>query len=777
MIAPVSFAQLLRRLPTMTTKDEVDQAAADFCYVNTRTNRKALAAALLDAPRRQMFVIPHYGRFLATLHPFFPDIGEAVVDELSRDFGWLARKRFKGLLDARLKNARYIAELTKFRVAPLHVSFRCARTLLEQFHVQNIEVLCALLDGCGRFLRTQPQTASRVESLLEILIRKRRVLNLDDRTMLLIENTCSACQPHRAREAAPAKFRTPYERYIRKLVYEDLTDGTVDAVCQRLRRLPWGDGTGDDAQRVRHALVCCFAKVWKLRHATIRPAAAALAALRRLHPWFGVSVVDAVVENIKLGLERNTFEHSQRRIAEALYMGEMFRYGAVGANDVLDLVRLFLGFGHREPLPLPGRSCELDPSSSYFRIRLICTLLLACWPQINSVGTQQALAGIAQHLQMYILAKDQPLPVDIDYNVDSLFETVFAGTMRFESWDQAAQVAAMAAQRPMQPTSGTQPAGVDAGQATPCSLPVPASPAQPLASGEIHAARGGAADTSSVREEANSEGCREPGPEDGSISGAGSTESDGNDASAEHAVVDYDAEMYEARRQREALEALIDREEEESLEREFNKLMLESSDVRRAEHTNKLDVGIPMSLMGRSLVLQPAAPAEHAAGGGQAAGDGESGGGSDAIRFSLLTGKKQRPVIHEVDIPAESRMAQSLRQQEELAMREKAHLKRIVLDYERREANEERRLYERELAARRAGAFPGGSGGGGGDGTLAGGSAAARPIVPGATFVSRPSPAASRRRQRVTAVAVQRDQQQQQQRRAGAHPGIPDRFL
>ncbi|KAJ2789901.1 mRNA decay protein, partial [Coemansia guatemalensis] len=222
-LAPVSFADLRRRLPTLMTKDEVDQAAVDFCYVNNRNNRKALINVLVEAPRRQMFVIPLYSRFIATLHPYFPDIGEGVVEELTRDFGWLVRKRFKGLLDTRLKNVRYIAELTKFKVAPLHVSFRCAKVLLDQFHIQNIEVLCTLLDGCGRYLRAQPQTAARIVSLLEILMRKRRTLNLDDRAMLLIENACNACQLRRSRIVRPAKYRTPYERYIRKLMYEDLS--------------------------------------------------------------------------------------------------------------------------------------------------------------------------------------------------------------------------------------------------------------------------------------------------------------------------------------------------------------------------------------------------------------------------------------------------------------------------------------------------------------------------------------------------------------------------
>ncbi|KAJ2779089.1 mRNA decay protein [Coemansia javaensis] len=733
MTAPATFAQIVRRLPTLTTKDQADQAAVDFCYVNTRANRRALVSVLLDAPRRQTFVIPLYSRFLATLHPYFPEIGDGVVEELMRDFAWLARKRFKGLLDARLKNARYIAELTKFGVAPLYVSFRCAKVLLDQFGTQSIEVLCALLGACGRFLRAQPQTAGRVAALLEVLVRKRRATNLDDRTLLLIENACAACQLRRAREARPTKYRTPYERYIRKLVYEDLAPGTAGAVCQRLRRLPWSaGGGGDDPQRVRRALVGCFAKVWKIKHANIPLMAQMLAALGQLHPWFRVAVVDAVMESIKLGLERNMFEHSQRRIAEASYVGEMLRCGVIGTGDALGLVHLVLAFGHRAPVPLPGCGCELDPPSSYFRIRLVCALLLAAGPCVRAPAAHRALADLSLHVQMYILAKDQPLPVDIDYNVDSLFESGFAEATRYGTWDEAAR-AAVAAAHPTRPVAASI-AAVLAELAA-------AGPVIPLTPEPLLLAESGTSPGSDVPGDAGA-----PDAVDGEAAEEDEEEED----------EDEDEDEEAQRQQQAALEALLEQEEEDALEREFNRLMLESTDTRRGEHGGKLDVAVPMSLIGRALSLR-------SDGADANSGTDSAASGGEAIRFSLLTGKKQRTVVHSVDIPTESQIAKNLLQQEEAAMREKAQLKRIVLDYERRSAEEEVRQYERELASRRAAAAAAAAAaaGGGATATMAQASdtgpapAPRRAAVPGATFVGRRArPAAAPRA-----------------------PGIPDRFL
>ncbi|KAJ2507831.1 mRNA decay protein, partial [Coemansia sp. RSA 2049] len=84
-IAPTSFATVLQRLTTLTSKDDADKAAISFCYVNTRANREELVRALVDIRRQQLHVIPYYARFITVLHRYFPEIGEGVVDELRRE--------------------------------------------------------------------------------------------------------------------------------------------------------------------------------------------------------------------------------------------------------------------------------------------------------------------------------------------------------------------------------------------------------------------------------------------------------------------------------------------------------------------------------------------------------------------------------------------------------------------------------------------------------------------------------------------------------------------
>ncbi|KAJ1768510.1 mRNA decay protein [Coemansia sp. RSA 1813] len=741
-IAPMSFATVLQSLSAFTSKDDVDRAAIAFCYVNTRANRELLVRALVDIRRQQIYIIPYYARFIAVLNKYFPEIGESVVEELMRESNWLAKQRFKNLMDVRLKNVKYIAELTKFKVAPLYVAYRCAKNMLEQFHVYNIEVLCALLEGCGRFLLAQPMTASRISSLLDILIRKRRVLNLDERSSLLIENAYYACMPHQRRKDVAPKLRTPYEMYIRKLMYEDLSRATAGFVCQKLRKLPWSMARGDDPQRIGHALVSCFSKIWKIKYANMYIVAMLLGTLGRTYPWFRVAVVDAVMERIKLGLDQNLFSRNQRRIAEARYIGEMLTYMVVDLKEVTGLLYLMLRHGHSEPHPYPGRRSDVDSTTDYFRIRLVCMLLTTCGKYLNSCNAdnKRELAKYAVYLQLYILAKDQPLPVDISYAIDSLFESVFASAVRYETWSEAAQAMAAIIQagEPQNNNGSEQQVSANHVQILPRN------------DEQAVALRGDAPATASLESSTivNAANISSIASDNEESSGGSGDEAEEDAAAELERIRAEEEEMEEARRQTEALEELLDLEEEDILEREFNKLVLDSSEMRKTERaSSKFDVGIPMDLMGRSSAAHRISLATNLNAVGEANPDSysrqEPRGSEDedtesedynAIRFSLLTGKRQRPVVRDVDIPLESQIARNLRQQEEVAMREKEHLKRFVLSYQRREAEEELR-YEQELAMRQAS-------------RIAAASAPRTPVVPGATFANRTAQTPYSRRRR-----------------------------
>ena len=71
-------------------------------------------------------------------------------------------------LEARLRNARYIAELTKFRLAPVGTFFSLLKGLLDDFSGHNVDAAAALVETAGRFLFCQLEAQTRISNMLDV---------------------------------------------------------------------------------------------------------------------------------------------------------------------------------------------------------------------------------------------------------------------------------------------------------------------------------------------------------------------------------------------------------------------------------------------------------------------------------------------------------------------------------------------------------------------------------------------------------------------------------
>ena len=171
------------------------------------------------------------------------------------------------------------------------------------------------------------------------MMRKKAALHLDQRLSLMIENAYYASNPP-DRPATSAKERSPIELYLRKLLYKDLTVNNTDAVLRQIRKFNW-----DDAD-TRKLLKKLFFKVWKIKYSNIDCLAWMLYQLNKFYPDFGVSVVDSILEEIRLGMESNLFKHNQRRISVVKYLGEMYNYRLIGHTLVFDTLYSLVRFGH-----------------------------------------------------------------------------------------------------------------------------------------------------------------------------------------------------------------------------------------------------------------------------------------------------------------------------------------------------------------------------------------------------------------------------------------------
>lgn len=76
----------------------------------------------------------------------------------------------------------------KFNVFPRADALHCLKLLLADFTYHNIEMACALLETCGRFLYRTLDSHNRTKVYLEVMLRKKTAMHMDQRYQTLIEN-------------------------------------------------------------------------------------------------------------------------------------------------------------------------------------------------------------------------------------------------------------------------------------------------------------------------------------------------------------------------------------------------------------------------------------------------------------------------------------------------------------------------------------------------------------------------------------------------------------
>ncbi|CAG8543409.1 15191_t:CDS:10, partial [Acaulospora morrowiae] len=573
---------LLSRLPNMINRDLIDQAAIDFCYLNSKMSRRKLFNVLVAVPRARLDLLPYYSRLIATLNPHYPDISTAVLKALEDEFKSLQKKKTLELQE-------------KIKV------------LLDDFAGQNIDIACNLLETCGRFLFKSPETSIRMGNMLEILMRKKSVQHLDNRQLLMVENAYYQCNPP-DRTAMVKKERSIMEQFIRKLIYSDLNKKTVEKVLKLLRKLNWDD------KEVFKVLEKCFSKVFKIKYSNIHLMAILASGLHRYHSDFGVSLVDRVIEDIRIGLEQNIFKHNQRRIATVKYLGELYNYRMVDSPVIFDTLYSIVTLGHEFGRPSPVRVNPLDAPSDFFRIRLCCTLLDTCGMCFDRGSSKKRLDDFLVFFQMYILTK-QHLPMDVEFMIADLFETLRPDMILYKTYEDAAE---------------------EVDQKLMLNQKV------------LHNAGGGAKreEEGSDDEQVDSEEIDEGNEEDEIV-------------------------VHTNRPDK------VNSVDDDEFEREFSKMMTESMESRKYERKPAmLDVAIPMHLKGVDRAT------DHLEG---------------SVSFTLLTKKGNKQQMKTMEVPAESALAVNTRTKQEAEREEQQQLKKLVLNYEEREEQNQRIALEQSL--------------------------------------------------------------------------------
>ncbi|KAM1268919.1 hypothetical protein ACFX13_001219 [Malus domestica] len=665
---------LLQRLPGCVSRDLIDQLTVEFCYLNSKANRKKLVRAVFNVPRTSLELLAYYSRLVATLSTCMKDVSSMLLAMLEEEFNFLINKKDQMNIETKIRNIRFIGELCKFKIAPAGLVFSCLKACLDDFSHHNIDVACNLLETCGRFLYRSPETTVRMANMLEILMRLKNVKNLDPRHSTLVENAYYLCKPPE-RSARVTKVRPPLHQYIRKLLFSDLDKSTIEHVLRQLRKLPWGE--------CEPYLLKCFLKVHKGKYGQIHLIASLTAGLSRYHDEFAVSVVDEVLEEIRLGLELNEYGMQQRRIAHMRFLGELYNYEHVDSSVIFETLYLTLAFGHGTP-----EQDVLDPPEDCFRMRMVITLLETCGHYFDRGSSKRKLDRFLMHFQRYILSKGV-LPLDVEFDLQDLFadlrpnmtryssiEEVNAALVELEERDRTVSIDKnnnekhSDTEKPSRRNTsnkmsvngksvvnGTEENGVDHGDL-----------------GDSDSDSGGGTIN---RDRHDEEGLGEENHDGGSDSNE-----DDDDDGGGGPVSDEDDEVHVRQKVAE-----VDPQEAEKFELDLKAVMQESMEQRRLELRSRptLNMTIPMN------VFEGSTKDHHGRGVGGESGDealDEESGGSKEVQVKVLVKRGNKQQTKQMYIPRDCSLIQSTKQKEAAELEEKQDIKRLVLEYNDREEEE-----------------------------------------------------------------------------------------
>ena len=390
----------INSLKDCVNRDLVDKAAQDFCMnMNTRANRKKLARAMFNVHRSRLDLLPFYSRLAATLFPCVPDVSEHLVMMLFRDFRFHVRKKDQIHVESKVKTVKFIGEMTKFGLIPPADTLNCLKILVLEFSPHTIEMACALLETCGRFLLRSAASHLRAKVLIEQLVRKRTAKALDQRYNTLIDNAWYSCDPPQV-EATVFKPRPPLHEYIRKLIFRDLSKSTVEKVLRQMRKLPWNEPD------INAYIVKCLSQSWNLKFNNIHCLASLIAGLVGYRDDVGHCVVDDVLEETRVGMEINHPRYNQRRFSNVKFLGELYNYRMLESTVIFNVLYSFVTFGVAYDVNMPS---PLDPPENLFRIRLICLLLETCGQYFDRGSSKKKLDYFLCYFQRYIwLKKSHP---------------------------------------------------------------------------------------------------------------------------------------------------------------------------------------------------------------------------------------------------------------------------------------------------------------------------------------------------------------------------------
>lgn len=439
------------RLVDCTNKELCDDFCIDFCnlFARLRSEDKKIARGMLKdklriIPWDSFDIICYYARIVASLSIFFTDVVSQIVESLIRSFKYLILKndirRNNDKLDYKIKCARYLGELIKFKSQNLNQIFPAEKIFfvfnftLQRFTGSNINFICELLETAGKFLFRNIGTKPVLCDILKRLtvLMQEKVLDGNQRTQL--HNVIiSSRKKDDSVKALIIKTKTRENLYLEYLLRNRLARfEDVDFVLQKLLKFNWDS----DFEGTSSLFLKVILKVNKICYSRLPLLANVVKKLCTFYPQFHVlltlSLVDDLFAAIKKGYHSDT--NFQKTIAQGIFFAELYNKRVLSTSCFFDTLYFLLHDGHDVPVACCRTDFNLssldpesktDPPLSIIRIVLICQILSHLGSFAKQGIVKKNVENFWKYLERYAWFKIS-LNQELHFEVNSILnETIY----------------------------------------------------------------------------------------------------------------------------------------------------------------------------------------------------------------------------------------------------------------------------------------------------------------------------------------------------------------
>lgn len=310
-----------------------------------------------------------YARIIAIINLVSSEVAVDICQLLKNEFKYQVAKRDQINIESKIKVVRFIGELVKFELYSKLEALMCLKILLYNFQHHQIEMACSFFEVCGSFLYNNAETHIRTNAYLEKMMRLKTVHSLESRHSAQIDNCYYLIKPPEAVNVSVVKEKPVPYLYIQHLLYEELSKHNVENILRFLRRYNYEDAA------VSAQIVKYLTKAYKVRFNLIKHLADILSGLFFYQEKLVAKVIDSVFEDVRASFEISSPKLAQRQISMITYLGEIYNYRLINANDIINTLYLIISLGVKDEFV---EASDGDAPNSMFRLKLACILLHTC---------------------------------------------------------------------------------------------------------------------------------------------------------------------------------------------------------------------------------------------------------------------------------------------------------------------------------------------------------------------------------------------------------------